>query len=142
MTPLLFRPFLQKTTTETMINSQQNSPRHPITSEASHGPPINDTCTTLKSYKNVSRGMDKRTSRDFKDDEISLTCCKVPKIILHRTHPPSFPIHKGSRFYYRSQKHREDAAQIKPTSSLKPVVNDRHCKCCSKKVETLHKSFV
>ena len=106
MTPLLLRPFLLKTTEETMINTQQNSPRQMITAEVSHSTPSTDTNTAIKSYENVSVSTEKRLTRDYEDEEHSLSCSTVPKIILHRTHPPSFSMYKGSRLYHRNKQHR------------------------------------
>ena len=140
MTPLLLRPFLLKTTTETMINPQPNSPRQMITADVSHGTPSTDTNTAIKSYENVSVNTENRSTRDYEDEDLSLICSTVPKIILHRTHPPSFSMYKGSRLYHRSKQYRGEIFQLQNPSTVKPITNERHCKCCTKKVKMLHKS--
>ena len=121
MTPLLLRPFLLKTTEETMINTQQNSPRQMITAEVSHSTPSTDTNTAIKSYENVSVSTEKRLTRDYEDEEHSLSCSTVPKIILHRTHPPSFSMYKGSRLYHRNKQHRGEISQLQTPSATKPI---------------------
>jgi hypothetical protein len=142
MTPLLLRPFLLKTTTETMINPQQNSPQQMIKTEVSHGTPSTDTKTAIKSDENFPVSTEKRSTRDYEDEKHSLICSTVPKIILHRTHPPSFSMYKGSRLYHRNKQHRVELSQLQTPSAIKPITNEGHCKCCTKKANMLHKSFL
>ena len=137
MTPLLLRPFLLKTTTEPRINPQQNSPRQMIMAEVSHGTTSTDTNTAIKSYENVSVSTEKRLTRDYEDEEHSLICSTAPRIILHRTHPPSFSMYKGSRLYHRNKQHRGEISQLQNPSAIKPITNERHCKCCTKKVKNV-----
>ena len=144
MTPLLLRPFLLRTTNVIMIEPQQmNNQRHVIIPEAATFAPSSDTITVTSNYENVPASTNQASTSVQENKDNICVCNKVPKIILHRTHPPPFSIYKGSRHYHRNKPNRGDidgASKVQHLSFLKPIANERHCKCCAKKVFILRKS--
>ena len=142
MIPLLLRPFLPNvTTTDTiMLDPQQNNSCQ-TTSDLSVFPTTSSIDSRTNKYEDVSTISGKKSSTSCLKEEketLVITNKKVPKIILHRTHPPSFSMSRGSRLYHHrfKQHNKVDTFKVKQhsSSSINRIPYIQHCECCSKKV--------
>ena len=100
MTPLLFRPFIPKVTAKNtnMLDPHQNS-SHQTTPDFSTVQISSVEKNTLsKNYRDVSAITGRKSLKSCvrEDKECLVTSHKkVPKIVLHRTHPPHLSMHRG-----------------------------------------------
>ena len=142
MIPLLLRPYLPNvTTTDTiMLDPQQNSSCQ-TTSDLSMFSTTSSIDLRSNKYENVSTiSANKSSASCVKEENESLviTNKKVPKIVLHRTHPPTFSMYRGSKLYHHrfKQHNKGDTFKLQQHSStsINRIPFDKHCECCSKKV--------
>ena len=66
---------------------------------------------------------------------------KVPKIVLHRTHPPHLSMHRGSRSYHHRFKYNNgdpfkqtQHGSLSSNQTANYQCGCTHCECCTKKV--------
>ena len=146
MTPLLFRPFIPKVTTKdtNMLEPHQNS-SHQTTPDFSTVQISSAEKSTLsKNYRDVPAFTGRKSLKSCvrEDKECLVTSHKkVPKIVLHRTHPPHLSMHRGSRSYHhRFKQNNGDPFKQAQHGSLSSnqTANYQcgctHCECCTKKV--------
>ena len=142
MTPLLFRPFILNVSSENtnMLDPRQSTSRQISSNLSRVSTSSVNTNLDTRNHENVSiiTGNKSSTSLMTGDKENFGTINnKVPKIILHRTHPPYFSMYRGSRLHHHRFKHNKGdnfKQQQYGSSMINSNLCDQHCDCCLKKV--------